>query len=77
LSSYVNPVTQQSSPPVLNNLQFQLGPGSTPSIVDPVQASIRACPSVELFLTVLPKLDITTVDPPGPVAPVALSHKVV
>ncbi len=65
-------------PPESNSLQLLLGPPpATPSIVDPVQASINAWPATLLFLTVVPKSEITTVGPPGPVDPVALFHNVV
>lgn len=74
----MNPVTQQSlPPPVWSNLQFELDvPPLYPCIVEPVHASISACPAGELFLTVVPNLDITTVGPPGPEEVSALLNKV-
>ena len=76
--SNVPPVIDVPPPPVCKTLQeaFVSSYPSTPDIVDVVQALINVIPSDELLLTVVPKLDITTVGPPGPVAPVALFHNV-
>ena len=71
----MNPVTQQ--PPVSNFLQLLSGPPVISSIVEPVQALINVCPATLLFLTVVPKSEITTLGPPGPVEPVALFQRVV
>jgi hypothetical protein len=38
---------------------------------------MNACPAVELFLTVVPNFDSTTVGPPGPDAAKALFQRVV
>jgi hypothetical protein len=77
LSLYVNAVTQQAPPPELKILQLLSGPPVISSIVEPVQAFIKACPATLLFLTVVPKSEMITVDPPIPVAPVALFQRVV
>ena len=45
-------------------------------MVFPVHAEIKLIPATLLPLTVVPKSDITTVFPPTPVDPVALSHNV-
>jgi len=42
----------------------------------PVHALINAIPAAVFDFTVVPNCEITTVDPPGPVAPVALSQSV-
>ena len=61
----------------MNILQLEFDvPPLTPSIVDPVHELINDCPAGVLFFTVVPKFEITTVGPPGPVAPVAFDQSV-